>query len=73
MSDWVPYIINDHKIMLEFTMLDPYYRVPLEKKIGSPTFSTSFKVNFYIKKKYFLIIFYFIFFKGSRYLWCILV
>lgn len=29
--------------MLEFTMLDPYYRVPLEKKIGSSLYSTTFK------------------------------
>lgn len=43
-QEWVPYICNDHKIMLEFVMLDPYFRVPLEKKIGSPTYQASFKV-----------------------------
>lgn len=33
--EWVPYIAP-HEIMMEFTMLDPYIRMPLTKKIGSP-------------------------------------
>lgn len=40
--EWVPYIAP-HEIMMEFIMLDPYIRMPLKKKIGSPEYQATFK------------------------------
>lgn len=39
---WIPYIAND--IQLEFTMLDPYYRIPLKYFPENGTYTAHFQV-----------------------------
>ena len=41
---WVPYVADD--VVLEFVMLDPYIRTPLEHVKGTSTYMKDFKVNF---------------------------
>ncbi|KAL0640515.1 oligosaccharyl transferase glycoprotein complex, beta subunit [Maublancomyces gigas] len=47
-DQWNPYLVpSDDALQLEFTMLDPYYRLPLLPStfsLNSTTFTTSFKI-----------------------------
>ncbi len=40
--DWLPFVTDD--IVMEFKMLDPYYRVTLEHKEGTSIYWTEIKV-----------------------------
>ncbi|CAK58276.1 unnamed protein product (macronuclear) [Paramecium tetraurelia] len=40
---WVPYVSTDNDVILEFVMLDPYYRLPLKKGDGAK-YELQFKI-----------------------------